>query len=143
MNGSLWVVDTNVVVAGILAADPNSPPAHILHAMLAGQLRFLLSVELLAEYRSVMLRQRIRARHGLTPQEVDAILEALAVNAAVAEIAERIETAPDPGDNHLWRLLAAKPGTGLITGDTLLLDNPPLGVRVLTPRQYWKEKTRE
>jgi len=143
VNGSLWVVDTNVVVAGILTADAGSPPTHILEAMLAGQLRFLLSVELLAEYRSVLLRQRIRARHGLAPQEVDAILEALAVNAAVAEIAERTETAPDPGDNHLWRLLAAKPGTGLITGDTLLLDNPPSGVRVLTPRQYWKEKTRE
>ncbi|HVC36991.1 MAG TPA: putative toxin-antitoxin system toxin component, PIN family [Gammaproteobacteria bacterium] len=141
MNGKLWVVDTNVVVAGILAADANSPPARILEAILAGQLRFLLSVELLAEYRSVLLRQHIRARHGLAPQAVDAILEALAVNAAVAEIAERTETAPDPGDNHFWRLLAAKPGTGLITGDALLLDNPPLGARVLTPREFFAEET--
>lgn len=139
---TLWVVDTSVLVAGLLTGDRESPPAHILDAMLAGQLRFLLCVELLAEYRTVLLRKRIRTRHGLTMAEVDALLEALAVDAVVADIAGRRETAPDPGDDFLWRLLATRSGTGLITGDGRLLERPPRRARVVSPRT-WADENRE
>lgn len=104
--------------------------------MLAGGLRFLLSVELLGEYRRVLLRKKIRTRHGLTEEQIDALLSALATSAVVADIAGRAETAPDPGDNHLWRLLAVRPAAGLITGDALLLNNPPPATRVLAPRDW-------
>lgn len=134
MKSGLWVVDTNVVVAGLLSAD--GPPAQILDAMLAGRMRFLLSVELLSEYRTVLLRKTIRKRHSLSPQDVDFILEALATHAAVADIRTRQETAPDPGDNHLWQLLAARPEAGLITGDKLLLAHPPSKTRILTPSEW-------
>lgn len=136
---TLWVVDTSVVVAGVLTTDPESPPVRILDGMLNGQLRFLLCVELLAEYRTVLLRQRIRARHGLSGDEVDALLKALATDAAVVDIAGRNETAPDPGDNFLWQLLAARPGAGLITGDSALLEGPPPGTRVISPRTWLDE----
>jgi putative PIN family toxin of toxin-antitoxin system len=132
-------VDTNVLVAGLLTPDRRSPPVRILDAMLAGELRFLLSVELLAEYRTVLLRERIRERHGLSVTEVDALLEALATEAAVADITGRTETAPDPRDNFLWRLLAARLGAGLITGDSALLERPPPGARVISPRAWIDE----
>ncbi len=134
MKPDLWVVDTNIVVAGLLSVD--GPPAQILDAMLAGRMRFLLSVELLSEYRTVLLRKAIRKRHDLSPQDVDCILEALATHAAVADISPRQETAPDPGDNHLWQLLAARPEAGLITGDKLLLAHPPAKSQVLTPSEW-------
>ena len=51
MSPSVYVVDTNVVVAGLLAASPSSPVVLILDAMLAGTLVYLLSPPLLAEYR--------------------------------------------------------------------------------------------
>ena len=133
---TVWVVDTNVLVAGLLTADAESPPARILDAMLGGQMRFLLCVELLAEYRTVLLRERIRARHGLATAEVDALLEALATDAVVVDIAGRNETAPDPGDDFLWRLLAARSGTGLVTGDSTLLERPPPRTRVIAPRAW-------
>lgn len=136
MTSRLWVVDTNVVVAGILAAQTDAPPARILHRMLVGTLRFAVSVELLAEYRAVLLRTKIRARHGLAVSEIDAVLEALAINAVAADISRRCEAAPDPGDDHLWRLIAETTAVGLITGDMLLLKNPPADVRVLTPRGW-------
>ena len=136
---TVWVVDTSVVVAGVLTADPESPPVRILDAMLNGQLRFLLCVELLAEYRTVLLRERVRARHGLSVDEVDALLKALATDAAVVDIADRNETAPDPGDNFLWQLLAARPGAGLITGDFALLKQPPARTRVISPRTWLDE----
>lgn len=136
MTSRLWVVDTNVVVAGILAAQADAPPVRVLDRMLDGALRFAVSVELLAEYRTVLLRAKIRARHGMAVSEIDAVLEALATNAVVADISHRCEAAPDPGDNHLWRLLAETAAAGLITGDALLLKGPSAGVRVLTPRDW-------
>lgn len=136
---ALWVVDTNVVVAGLLANDAASPPGKVLDAMLTGELRFLLCVELLAEYRTVLLRKSIRMRHGLDEDEIDALLEALATNAVVADIAERDETAPDAGDNHLWRLLAARPEASMISGDALLLRQPPAKRRVISPRAFLDE----
>ena len=136
----VWVVDTSVVVAGLLTPDPQSPPARILDAMLGGQVRFLICVELLAEYRTVLLRERIRARHGLAAAEVDALLQAFATDAAVVDIAGRSETAPDPGDDFLWRLLAARLGAGLVTGDAALLDHPPPGARVISPRAWIDEQ---
>ncbi len=136
----VWVVDTSVVVAGLLTPDPQSPPARILDAMFGGRVRFLICLELLAEYRDVLLRERIRARHGLAAAEVDALLEAFATDAVVLDIADRSETAPDPGDDFLWRLLAARPGAGLITGDAALLDRPPPGARVISPRAWIDEQ---
>lgn len=108
--------------------------------MLSGELRFALSMELLAEYRAVLLRPRIQSRHGLSETELDTLLEALATNAVILDITGRDEIAPDSGDNHLWRLLAARSGAGLITGDALLIRKPPAASRVLTPRD-WLQQT--
>jgi predicted nucleic acid-binding protein len=44
--------------------------------------------------------------------------------------------APDPGDNHLWNLLEAEGAAILITGDKLLLDNPPSDRQVLSPQEF-------
>lgn len=140
VSAGLWVVDTSVLVSGLLTAEQSAPPAQILDAMLDGDLRFLLCVELLAEYRSVLLRQRIRSRHGLEEAEVDALLEVLARDAAVVDISGRTETAPDRGDDFLWRLLAASRGAGLITGDQRLLDRPPPRTRVISPRTWLDER---
>ncbi len=133
MTHALVVVDTNVVVSGMLSADVDSPPARILDAMLEGRFPFVLSVELLAEYRTVLLRPRVAARHGLAADEVDAVLASLAANAVVRAPVKAPEAAPDPGDALLWDLLAATPGAALVTGDNALLDHPPGFATVMTP----------
>jgi predicted nucleic acid-binding protein len=43
---------------------------------------------------------------------------------------------PNPGDGHLWELLSACKGSVLVTGDRLLLDNPPDLASVLSPRSF-------
>jgi len=85
------VVDTNVVVAGLLASDCASPTARLLDRMLTGDLRFVLSVDLLAEYRLVLLRPAIATAHGLAAEEVDILLQRLARSAILREPA----AAPD------------------------------------------------
>jgi len=133
------VVDTNVLVSGLLSREPDSPLSAVLDGMLSGSLLFLLSPQLLAEYRAVLLRPRVQKSHGLSAREVDAILTEIAANGIWREPDEPAP-APDPGDDHLWRLLSAVPGSILITGDRLLLQNPPQNASVLSPRSYLELK---
>ena len=136
------IIDANVVVSGLLSSDSESPTARILNAMIAGDGVFILSLTLLAEYRNVLLRPRLQKRHGLTAAEIDQILEDITLNAAIREPAASATPAPDPGDNHLWALLAAVPTAVLVTGDRLLLERPPPRCTLLSPRAYWDLRER-
>lgn len=127
------IVDTNVLVSGLLTSETDSPPAAIVDRMLNGHLWFVLSVELLAEYRDVLLRPRIASRHGLTVDEIDRILFELTRNAVVREIDLSPHALPDPGDAHLWGLMETEPTAILVTGDKALLANPPTGRSVVSP----------
>lgn len=129
------IVDTNVIVSGLIGADSKSPPALILDAMLDGSFLYFISEDLLNEYSSVLRRQRLVRLHGLTDDEIDRLLTDLVANAMWTE--------PDPSgdasvksDDHLWALLACHPEAQLVTGDRLLIENPPSGARVTSPRRF-------
>lgn len=133
MSLPVFVVDTNVVVAGLITGADRSPVALILDAMLSGSLLYLLSPELLAEYRSVLLRPKLIKLHGLAEAEVDRLLVELTANAMWRE-PNHASPAPDRGDDHLWALLGAYAGSILITGDRLLLENPPARSSVISSK---------
>jgi len=133
---SAAIIDTNVVVAGLLSAGkPLSPVARVPDGMLAAAFPFVLSEALLAEYRQVLLRQRIRALHGLGVREIDDLLTELAALAIVlAPVAT--SPAPDPGDQLLWELLAARTDLILVTGDERLLRDKSMQTRVMSARTF-------
>ena len=133
MNPAVFVVDTNVVAAGLITGPDRSPVAQILDAMLSGMLIFLSSPALLDEYRNVLLRPKLSRLHGLNEQEIDRILVELTANAIWRE-ARATVAAPDRGDDHLWALLAAHADSILVTGDRLLLANPPDRSSVISPK---------
>ena len=135
MASKVCIVDTNVIVSSVIAADSNSPPAQILEAMLDGEILYLMSDALLHEYSSVLRRPRLTRRHECTDDEIDQLLGDLAANAIWREPSDS-GGAPDPGDAHLWDLLAGYPQSQLVTGDRLLLENPPTGVSVISPRDF-------
>ena len=130
------VIDTNVVISGFIGKEAGSPTAAILDAMLGGRFTYLLSVDLLAEYRGVALRPAIRRRHGLTDSEVDVILTELALNGTLVDAAPSAAVLPDESDRHLWDLLEAVDGSILVTGDDALQRRAPDPARVLSPRQF-------
>ena len=99
-----------MVVASPITAIAGSPTARILDGMRRGAFPFLLSDQLLAEYREVLLRAKIRKLHGLG--------------------------APDPKDNHLWSLLHGQPGSVLVTGDRARAQNAPPKSAVVQPREF-------
>ena len=129
------IVDTNVIVSGLIGADSNSPPARILDAMLDGGLLYLMSGNLLNEYSSVLRRPRLSRLHGRTDDEIDRLMTDLVANGMWRQSAVGGD-APDPGDDHLWALLAGHPQAQLVTGDRLLLENPPSGASVTSPRHF-------
>jgi uncharacterized protein len=129
------IVDTNVVVAGLLTAQEASPVARILDGMLAAAFPFVVSEALLAEYRAVLVRPNLRKLHGLTIAEVEAILTDLAQHAIVLAPVGA-PPAPDPGDQLLWGLLAARGDLVLVTGDKLLLRDAGMKGRVISPSVF-------
>ncbi|MCY3688517.1 MAG: putative toxin-antitoxin system toxin component, PIN family [Gammaproteobacteria bacterium] len=129
------VIDTNIVVSGLIAADAGSPIAKILDGMLKGEIPYLMSEELLIQYAKVLRRPKLANLHRLTEQEIDTLLAEIVANAMWREPAPA-EEAPDSDDSHLWRLLASEYGSILVTGDKLLLSNPPASHSVVSPRNY-------
>lgn len=145
------VVDTNVLVSGLLTRDPTSPLAVIVDGMLSGRFPLLLSSRLVAEYREVLLRPRIQRLHGLAVAEVDELLTEIIVmgswrdspaaashaNVLVPAVASSPDPgAPDPGDDHLWELRRRADDAILVTGDALLVERPPDFASVMTPRAF-------
>jgi putative PIN family toxin of toxin-antitoxin system len=129
------IIDTNVVVAGLLTKQDASPVVRVLDGMLGAAFPFVLSEALLAEYRTVLVRPVLRKLHGLTVAEVEAILTDLAQHAIVlAPVAA--PPAPDPDDQLLWGLLAARADLQLVTGDKLLLRDAGMQGRVISPQAF-------
>lgn len=101
----------------------------------------MLSEPLLAEYRAVLLRARLAALHRLSPAEIDTLLTDLAQHAIVLTpdpTGAARPPAPDRGDQMLWDLLNLRPDLRLVTGDKLLLDDPGMRGRVLSPQAFMK-----
>jgi len=129
------IIDTNVLVAGLLTGNASSPVARILDGMLAAAFPFVVSEALLAEYRAVLVRPPLRKLHGLTVAEVETLLTDIAQHAIV--LAPGLGSpAPDPGDQLLWNLLDAKADLLLITGDMALLRDGAMQARVLSPLAF-------
>ena len=129
------VVDTNVVVAGLMTGTASCPMARILDGTPAAAFPFVVSEALLAEYRAVLVRPALRKLHGLTVTEVDTLLTDIAQRAIVLAPAVG-SPAPDPGDQLLWDLLAARAELLLVTGDKALQRDAAMRSRVLSPQAF-------
>lgn len=129
------VVDTNVVVSGLLSAT--GAPAQVLTSIWTRRLSVVLSDAILAEYRDVLTRPRLRIR----PERAAEFL------LLVSQTAEWVATPayagvpalPDPDD---WAFVAAARAAdcALITGNPKHFP-AELGVRVMTARE-WVEAAR-
>ena len=135
---TFFIIDTNVVVAGLLTAHADSPVARILSSMLSAAFPFVVSEALLAEYHAVLVRPKLCKLHGLSVAEIDSILTDIVRHAIVLTPLNRAAAplAPDAGDQFLWALLAIRPDLMLVTGDKLLLQDEAMRPRVVSPQTF-------
>lgn len=124
------VVDTNVLVSALLRSG--SPPAAVVHAMVRQVLEPVVCNAIMAEYRAVLPRPRLRLRTA-DIEELLALIEAQAQWVDVAAY-DGHPPLPDPSD---WPFIASALALGcpVITGNTR--DFPArLGVRVISAREW-------
>lgn len=103
--------------------------------MLTAAFPYVVSEALLAEYRTVLARPGLCKHHGLEIAEVEILLTDIALHAIVLSPVPG-PPAPDPGDQVLWDLLAARSDLILITGDKRLQRDAGMQGRVLSPREF-------
>lgn len=128
-----WVVDTNVVVSGLLT--PSGHSARLLDAVLDGRVKLVYDARILAEYRDVLRRPRLK----LAPDKIQAFLKGLHGQMLVTPKALE-STGPDPDDIAFVAVALGTADRTIVTGN--LAHYPPEilhGVRVLTPAQATAE----
>ena len=134
------VLDTNVLLSGI--AYPGSVPGKLNAAWRHGALDVVLSDYILDELRRVL--PKLAHRHGLSPHEIDDLIDALSILAELVEPEAVIESdLVDAGDLPILGTLVVAQRIGLVqalvTGDKALLS---LRERypICTPAEFWTEQ---
>lgn len=132
------VLDTNVLVAGLLSAG--GPPGWILEALLAGELDLALDMAIREEYERVLRRPEFH----FPPARVDdllAVIDRFAFQAA--GVLPCPEPLPDPEDEPFLAVAAAT-GSVLVTGNLRHFPSRRRGgVTVRTPRELVDEIRRQ
>lgn len=128
----VWVVDTNVLVSGLLS--PFGPPGRIVDALQARRLRLALDDRIEAEYRDVVARPRL----GVARFRQDAFLATLRFQQHVAAAPWTYRRPPDEDDAMFLEVAFQTSARTVVTGN--LRHFPPAcrgPVTVRSPRDAW------
>lgn len=133
------VLDTNVVVSGLLKADHS--PARVLSAVLRTDVTIALDARILTEYRDVLLRPRF----GFNPTLVEFVLEALSRDAIAVATLPWALPLPDPDDCRFLEVASSvQPYAVIVTGNSRHFPvESCAGVRVETPGQYLQQLSKK
>jgi putative PIN family toxin of toxin-antitoxin system len=127
------VVDTNVLLSGIFFGGV---PGRILDAYADGRLEFVLSPDILAEYRRA--GTELSARYPARREALAPVLALLAMSAILVDAAPwPAPISADPEDDKFLAAALAADAAIVISGDRHLRDvSGWRGIAVLTPRQF-------
>jgi len=130
----VWVLDTNVLVSGMLSAE--GPPARLVDAVLGPRLRLALDDRIEEEYVRVLRRPKF----SLDPARLEAVVALLAWQVRISAAPREGLKAPDPEDEKFLEVAAGTEDRLLVTGN--LRHFPAAcrgGVEVLSPAEAWKK----
>lgn len=125
------VVDTNVLVAGLLS--PFGPPGEIMRMVASGAIRLCFDARILTEYAEVLARPKFR----FSPDQSQTLLEQIkteGLSVAGEPLASKL---PDRTDEPFLEAALAGDAECLITGN--IKHFPPArrqGMRVLSPSEF-------
>ena len=133
----VWVLDTNVLVSGILS--PSGPPGRLLDVLLARRLKLAVDDRIELEYREVLARPRL----DIEPVRREAFLAILQFqdHMTVPPWPHRIP--PDEDDVVFLEVALQTSARVVVSGN---LKHFPMGCRgpveVLSPRSAWERFAR-
>ncbi len=131
------VVDTNVLVSGVLSAS--GPPGWIVEAIVAGELEPAFDGSIRAEYEDVLRRPEL----SLPPASVAVLLDALDWFGFEVTVPPWSKALPDP-DDAPFLAVSASLGCPLVTGNLRHYPSRARGATiVLTPREFLNHLSRE
>jgi putative PIN family toxin of toxin-antitoxin system len=116
------VLDTNIIVSGVIKEE--GPSGKILRFLLQER-KFIsvTSLEILAEIREVLRREKIRKYHGWTHEQVDMFVAVLYAQSVVTEGELTVSiVSRDPEDNKFLACAQEGKADYLVTGDDDLLN---------------------
>jgi putative PIN family toxin of toxin-antitoxin system len=120
------VLDTNVLVSGLLSAAGN--PAQIVNCFRDKQFNLLYNEEIMAEYRDVLFRERL----GLPCADVNSLLDEIAKR-GMPIVAVRSDITMIDEDDRVFYDLANTCDAYLVTGNTR---HYPKERYIVTPAQF-------
>lgn len=125
------VVDTNVLVAGLLS--PFGPPGGIVRMIAGGTLCLLLDARILTEYGDVLTRAKFRFDKDLIQIFLDQV-KSDGHSVAARPLSNRL---PDAADESFLEVALAGSAHCLVTGNTKHFPaSRRQGIRVLNPREF-------
>jgi len=125
---SLWVLDTNVLVSGLISAK--GPPGRLIDAVLARRLQIAFDDRILQEYKSVLGRPKFQFK----PADVTAFWEILPFQCHLVAMPVEGLQASDPDDTKFLEVANATESKILVTGNARHYPEKSRGdVVILTP----------
>ena len=130
------VIDPGVLIAALIS--PKGAPRGLLQAWIEGAFELIVSSKLLSELERVLKREKFLSYVGLREvKQYLALLRRFATVAPDVEITEKLS--PDPDDDYLIALAASQSASGLVSGDTHLIDLKQPPIPIFTPRAFLEE----
>ena len=127
-----WVLDTNVVVSGLLS--PHGPPGRLIDMVLVRHLRLAVDDRIIAEYREVLSRPKF----AIQPDRLQAVLNLIRYQQGVVSRPVPGMSALENADTVFLEAAAAADNI-LVTGNLRHFPEQTRGpVEVLTPTEAWR-----
>ncbi len=128
----VWVLDTNVLVSGLLS--PSGPPGRLVDVLLARRLRLALDDRVELEYREVLARPRL----GIEPDRREAFLAMMQFQEHVTALPWPHRAPPDGDDAIFLEVALQTSARTVVTGNLRHFSPACRGpVTVWSPRAAW------
>jgi putative PIN family toxin of toxin-antitoxin system len=123
------VLDTNVIVSALL--NPNGKESLVLLLCLRRQLAMCLSPAMLAEYKEVLYRPRLK----LQPGEIEAVLAGINKVSRIVRLLETLNISGDEPDNRVYECADAAQADYIVTGNTKHFAKIYKRIKIVNARQ--------
>ena len=131
MKTIIAVIDTNVLVSGLISNNPSSPTVGVLKCVVNKTIIPLFCDEILHEYDIVLHRKKF----NLPENEINAVLEEIVALGLSSSRITSNEQFPDPKDVVFYEIALSKENSYLITGN---IKHFPKVDFVVTPAEIMK-----